>query len=75
MIILSEVSSSRQRFARDFGAHHVLNPTLDDIVAKSRDLSGADGVDIVFDCAGVPANITTACKAVRARGTVVNVAI
>jgi 2-desacetyl-2-hydroxyethyl bacteriochlorophyllide A dehydrogenase len=75
MIMLSEVSSSRQRFARDFGAHHVLNPTHDDIVAKSRDLSGADGVDVVFDCAGVPASITTACKAVRARGTVVNVAI
>ncbi|KAF2678544.1 GroES-like protein [Lentithecium fluviatile CBS 122367] len=74
-IIMSEVSTSRQRFARDFGAHHVLSPKTHDLVAESREISGADGPDIVFDCAGVPASITTACQAVRARGTVVNVAI
>lgn len=74
-IIMSEVSSSRQRFASEFGAHHVLDPKTCDSVAVSRELSAADGPDIVFDCAGVPASITTACQAVRARGTVVNVAI
>ena len=74
-IILSEVSSSRQRFAREFGAHHVLDPKTYDTVKVSRELSGADGPDVVFDCAGVPASIETACTAVRARGTVVNVAI
>jgi threonine dehydrogenase-like Zn-dependent dehydrogenase len=74
-IIVSEVSKSRQRFAHEFGAHHVLDPTTCDTVAKSKDLSGTDGPDIVFDCAGVPASIKTACQAVKARGTVVNVAI
>lgn len=74
-IIMSEVSTSRQRFAREFGAHHVLNPKSNDVVAVSKELSGRDGPDIVFDCAGVPASLTTACNAVRARGTVVNVAI
>jgi threonine dehydrogenase-like Zn-dependent dehydrogenase len=44
-------------------------------VAICKELSGKDGPDIVFDCAGVPASIKTACTAVRARGTVVNVAI
>jgi threonine dehydrogenase-like Zn-dependent dehydrogenase len=74
-IILSEVSSARQRFAREFGAHHVIDPKASDTVALSKELSGRDGPDIVFDCAGVPASLTTACTAVRARGTVVNVAI
>ncbi|OCL03902.1 GroES-like protein [Glonium stellatum] len=74
-IIMSEVSKSRQRFAREFGAHHVLDPKTYDLVAISKELSGSDGPDIVFDCAGVPASITTACLAVKARGTVVNVAI
>jgi threonine dehydrogenase-like Zn-dependent dehydrogenase len=74
-IILSEVSSARQRFAREFGAHHVIDPKTCDTVAVSKQLSGRDGPDIVFDCAGVPASLTTACTAVRARGTVVNVAI
>jgi threonine dehydrogenase-like Zn-dependent dehydrogenase len=74
-IILSEVSKSRQRFGKEFGAHHVLDPTACDTVKESQELSGKDGPDIVFDCAGVPASIKTACTAVRARGTVVNVAI
>jgi threonine dehydrogenase-like Zn-dependent dehydrogenase len=74
-IILSEVSKARQQFAKEFGAHHVLNPTACDAVKESRELSGKDGPDVVFDCAGVPASIKTACTAVKARGTVVNVAI
>jgi threonine dehydrogenase-like Zn-dependent dehydrogenase len=74
-IIVSEVSRSRQRFAREFGAHHVLDPKTYDLVPISKELSGGDGPDVVFDCAGVPASITTACTAVRPRGTVVNVAI
>lgn len=75
IIMLSEVSKTRQRFAREFGAHHVIDPLTYDTVAVSRQLSGQDGPDIVFDCAGVPASLKTACTAVRARGTVVNVAI
>jgi 2-desacetyl-2-hydroxyethyl bacteriochlorophyllide A dehydrogenase len=75
-VLVSEISSARQRFARAFGAHHVFNPLQYDAVALSRQLSGQDGgVDVVFDCAGVKASIATACAAVRARGCVVNVAI
>ncbi|PSN66439.1 sorbitol dehydrogenase [Corynespora cassiicola Philippines] len=74
-IIASEVSPARQRFAREFGAHHVLDPKTYDLVAISRELSGGEGPDVVLDCAGVPQSLTTACRAVKARGTVVNVAI
>jgi threonine dehydrogenase-like Zn-dependent dehydrogenase len=74
-IILSEVSKSRQRFGKEFGAHYVLDPTACDTVKESQKLSGKDGPDVVFDCAGVPASIKTACTAIKARGTVVNVAI
>lgn len=74
-IIMSEVSSSRQRFAREFGAHHVLDPKTYDVIKLSREISGSGGPDVVFDCAGVPASIEAACTAVRVKGTVVNVAI
>lgn len=74
-IITSEVSGSRQRFAREFGAHHVLCPKTYDIVKTSKALSGNMGPDVVFDCAGVPSSLTTACTAVKPHGTVVNVAI
>ena len=76
-IIVSEVAAQRQKFAREFGAHHVLDPRTYDVATASRELSnnGGDGVDIVFDCAGVAASFETACAAIRSRGTVVNVAI
>lgn len=54
-IIVSEVSPARQAFAREFGAHHVLDPRTDDTVGISKELSDGDGPDVVFDCAGVPA--------------------
>jgi threonine dehydrogenase-like Zn-dependent dehydrogenase len=74
-IILSEMSGARQRFAREFGAHHVLCPKTYDIVKMSKALSNGSGPDVVFDCAGVPASLNTACAAIKPRGTVVNVAI
>jgi threonine dehydrogenase-like Zn-dependent dehydrogenase len=75
-VIVAEVARQRQIFARDFGADYVLDPTKDDVVALSKKYSFGDkGPDVVFDCAGVPASIKTACQAVKARGWVVNVAI
>lgn len=74
-IILSEVATRRQQFAKDFGAHRVLDPKRDDVVAMTRELSGGCGPDVVFDCAGLKASLDTACDAVKTRGHVVNVAI
>jgi len=74
-IIMSEIAAQRQAFAREFGAHHVLAPNVYDLVAVSRELCRGEGPDIVFDCAGVPASFDTACRAIKPRGTVVNVAI
>ena len=75
-VICAEVAKKRQDFAKDFGAHYVLDPTKEDVVAKSKELcGGVNGPDIVFDCAGVPLSIKTACQAVRSRGCVINVAI
>jgi threonine dehydrogenase-like Zn-dependent dehydrogenase len=54
----------RKQYASDFGAHHILDPTQDDIVAKCREL-----------CAGVQSALNQAVKATRARGTIVNIAI
>ena len=75
-VICAEVAKKRQEFAKDFGAHHVLDPSKEDVVKRSFELcGGVNGPDIVFDCAGVPKSLEAACNAVRSRGTVVNVAI
>ncbi|KAI0411429.1 GroES-like protein [Xylaria grammica] len=74
-IIMSEIATSRQNFAKQFGATQVVNPLSDDVTKAVRDLSNGRGVDVSFDCAGVPASIKSACTAVKAKGTVVNLAI
>jgi threonine dehydrogenase-like Zn-dependent dehydrogenase len=74
-ILVSELSSQRQKFASHFGASTILDPRKDDVVALTRELTGGEGVDIVFDCAGVAVGLEAACKAIKVRGTVVNVAI
>lgn len=74
-IIASEVSPRRKEFAKKFGAHHVLDPTQDDIVARVREICGGVGADLAFDAAGVQAGLNQALKAIRAQGTLVNIAV
>jgi threonine dehydrogenase-like Zn-dependent dehydrogenase len=76
VIICAEVAKKRQEFAKDFGAHFVVDPSKEDVVARSLEIcGGVNGPDIVFECAGVPASTKAACQSVRSRGTVINVAI
>lgn len=74
-IIVSEVAPKRRDFAKQFGAHYVLDPTKDDIVAKVRELCDGQGANVAFDAAGVQAGLNQAVMAIRARGTLVNIAV
>jgi threonine dehydrogenase-like Zn-dependent dehydrogenase len=74
-IIVAEVATERQNFAKMFGATHIYDPRSEDVVEKSKEVCGGQGPKIAFDCAGVPASIKTAALAIRSRGTVLNVAI
>ncbi|KAI9703747.1 MAG: hypothetical protein M1836_007517 [Candelina mexicana] len=74
-IIVSEVTPRRKEFAKHFGAHYVLDPTKDDIVARCRDLCDGQGVNITFDAAGVQAGLNQAISATKVRGTIVNIAV
>lgn len=74
-IIVSEVSSRRREFAKQFGAHHVIDPVKSDIVAEVEKLTNGEGADVGFDAAGVQPAVDTAFKAIKARGTLVNIAV
>lgn len=74
-IIVSEVATSRQNFARQFGASSIVNPATEDVKQLILDATNGKGADVVFDCAGVPASIKSACETVKTKGTIVNVAI
>lgn len=74
-IIVSEVSAMRKQYAKDFGAHYVIDPSKEDVVARCLELCDNQGVHVAFDAAGVQAALTAAFKAIRVRGTMVNIAI
>ena len=74
-IIVSEMSPRRKEFAKQFGAHYVLDPSQDDVVSLVKGLCNGQGVNLAFDAAGVQAGLDQAIQAIRARGTLVNIAI
>lgn len=55
-IIVSEMAPRRKEFAKLFGAHHVLDLSKDDIVARVREICDGQGANVAFDAAGVYAS-------------------
>jgi 2-desacetyl-2-hydroxyethyl bacteriochlorophyllide A dehydrogenase len=74
-IIVSEVSPRRKEYARQFGADVVLDPTQDDVVKECKRLCNGVGPDVAFDAAGVQSALVQAIQAIRAHGTLVNIAV
>lgn len=74
-IIVSEVAGRRKQFAKELGAHYVLDPTKDDIAARCRELCEDQGVHKVFDAAGVQSGFDAAIDGLRAKGTLINIAV
>lgn len=70
-IIVSEIAAERKKFAKHFGADSIVDPSQEDVVKYVQDKTGGEGVDIVFDCAGVVQGLAAACKAIKVNGTVV----
>lgn len=74
-IIVSEVSSKRRDFATQFGAHHVVDPVNEDVVKRVLELTNGNGADVAYDAAGVQVALDTAFLALKAHGTLVNIAV
>ncbi|EXJ64881.1 hypothetical protein A1O7_01220 [Cladophialophora yegresii CBS 114405] len=74
-IIVVEIARQRQEYAKQFGATHLIDPRNEDTVKRAKEITGGLGPHVALDAAGVPASLRDACLAVRARGTVVNLAI
>ena len=70
-----QISSKRSEFAKNFGAHHVINPAKEDVVARTKEITNGQGVDLVFDAAGVQKAVDTGLESVKPRGTFVNIAL
>jgi threonine 3-dehydrogenase len=70
LVIASDLNPMRLEIARKMGAHHVLNPSSDDVVARARELTNGEGVDLVCEMSGHPSGHQTAFAAARLGGRV-----
>lgn len=72
-MIVSEPTKLRQEQTKDL-ADEVFSPLEVSIADECRKLTDDMGVDVVFDCAGIPAGMRAGMDALRPRGIYVNVA-
>jgi threonine 3-dehydrogenase len=70
LVIASDFNPKRLDLARAMGAQVTLNPENDDVVAKVRDLTSGDGVDLVCEMSGHPSGHAQAFAAARIGGRV-----
>ena len=81
LIITVDVRDEACEISRELGADHALNARKSDVVAAIRDLTGGNGADVVFECAGGSPKqglagsdtLLQAVEAVRSGGKIVGV--
>jgi threonine dehydrogenase-like Zn-dependent dehydrogenase len=80
-VIAIDVRDEACQMSRELGADHALNARTTDVVAAIRDLTGGNGADVVFECAGGSPKqglagqqtVLQAIDAVRSGGKIVGV--
>jgi threonine 3-dehydrogenase len=70
LVLASDFNPTRRVLASRMGAHRVLDPGHEDVVAVARELTGGLGVDLVCEMSGHPAGHATAFAAARPGGRV-----
>lgn len=69
-VVLSEPVASKRTLSLQMGASHTVDPTREDLVGFSGELTGGRGFEVAFECAGVGANIQQAVHCASPRGVV-----
>ena len=72
-IYVSEPTERRRRQNIQL-ADAVFNPVEENMVDKCKEMTGGEGVDLVFDCAGVERAMKDGFAALKYRGTYINIA-
>lgn len=81
LLITVDVREEACQISRELGADHALNARSCDVVAIIRDLTGGNGADVVFECAGGSPKqglaghetLLQAVEAVRSGGKIIGV--
>jgi len=67
-IFATEVNAHRRELARKMGADEAFDPRTDEPVAKVREATGGDGVDVLLEMSGNPAGIHQGFQMLRQGG-------
>ena len=67
-VIISEPNDNRLKLAEKFGLDYMVNPVRQDLDQFIRDLTDGEGVNVVFDAAGVSALISHAVEILSPAG-------
>jgi L-iditol 2-dehydrogenase len=73
-VAVTDVIDSRLRLAERCGVAHCL-PAAGDLSNRIEEIFGADGADVVFDCAGVPATMIQAVESSHKGADIIIVAV
>ena len=70
-VIVSEPNESRLAMAKDFGADYSINPMKEGLDAFINKLTDGEGVNVIFEAAGVPALLAHATSQLSPAGRLV----
>ena len=70
IVIASDLNPTRREIARKMGAHAVLDPANEDVVARVNQLTNGDGADVVCEMSGHPSGHAQAFAVARPGGRV-----
>lgn len=70
-VIVSEPNESRLSMAKDFGASYAINPAKKDLEKFIFGLTDGEGVNVIFEAAGIPALLSQATKLLSPAGRLV----
>ena len=74
-IIAVDIDDRKLEIARNFGATHTVNSTIEDPIEAIRGLTGGNGVDVAIEAVGLPATYEQAFYSRDLAGTVVLVGV
>ncbi len=69
-IIVSDTSDAKRQIALGAGASATIDPLVEDVPARVRELVGETGVDITIEAVGIEATYRQAIECTRKRGSV-----
>jgi threonine 3-dehydrogenase len=70
IVIASDLNPTRREIARKMGAHAIIDPTGEDVIARVNQLTNGDGADVVCEMSGHPSGHAQAFAVARPGGRV-----